>query len=185
MGSVLLNGITTFAVPIDWLDLKGCYSTVTFNGQPGSSKKQDWGEARLEDNFSWATMPGVEHISSFNFTLFMYRQGNTSYMDFAWIFPEYGTSSVSTDRKTRVWQFDGPMICTGLCSSPTPFTMRTRVEVTDIGDDSYRIHNWRQIPELPDQSMDADDVYVVKRERQNCTMCEKNPDGSFNCAPYP
>lgn len=179
LGFVL--SISAHAASNDWSELKGCYQTVTYNGQPGSSKIKDRGHGKLSDNFGLATMPGVDHIRSFDFTLFKYRQGDTKYMDFVSIFPDYGTFSTSADGKTKSWHFDGPMVCTGLCHSPTPFTMHTKVEITDLGNEIYQVHNWRQIPELPDQSMNADDTYVVKRDHDNCVMCESNPDGSYTC----
>lgn len=185
VASMLFGSAIGVAATSDWMDLKGCYSTVTFNDQPGSNKLEYRGTANNSENFGWATMPGVDHIGSFEFTLFNYHQGNTTYMGQAWVFPEYGKTERSADGKTRTWSYSGPMICTGLCASPTPFTMNTKVEVKDLGNDLLQIHNWRQIPELQDQSMNADDVYVVKREHQDCTMCEKNPDGSYTCGPHP
>ena len=176
--------ISANAQSTNWLDYEGCYSTVTFNGQPGSGLREDWGSAKPEKKYGWATMPGVDSISAFTFILFQYRQGNIIYGGYAWIFPEYGTTEVSADGKTRTWSFNGPMICTGLCHSPTPFTLNTKIEIKDLGSDMFQIHNFRQIPELPDQSMNADDIYVVKRERENCFMCKENPDGSTSCGPH-
>jgi hypothetical protein len=180
-----LGILVTTAAFADWKDFQGCYSTVTYNGQPGSSEVQDWGRADPEANFGFATMPGQDHIAAFEFMLFKYRQGDTSYMDMAWIFPDYGTTQISTDGKTRTWSFSGPMICTGLCNAPTNFTMNTQVEITDLGNDQYRVHNFRKIPELPNHSMDADDIYVVKRERNGCATCVQNPDGSTTCSMPP
>ncbi len=89
---VTLLGTAAWAAPTDWNDLKGCYSTVSFNGQsPGGPDTEFFGNAQLEENFGYATMPGVDHIRSFEFMLLKYKQGDTFYGDMAWIFLDYGT----------------------------------------------------------------------------------------------
>lgn len=183
-------GSTAWATPSDWSDLKGCYSTVTFNGQStGSADIFDRGFGNFSDNFSFATMPGVDRVRTFELNLFKYNSGNTSYFDMVAIFPEFGKTEVSADGRARTYTFSGPMICTGLCPSPTGFTYETKIEVTDLGNALYQVHNYRHIPEVPDHSMDSDDIYVIKREREVCylTECTQNPDGSTSCTsePYP
>jgi hypothetical protein len=179
---------TAWAVSPDWSDMKGCYSTVTFNGQSASSTDLfDRGHANFSGSFVFATMPGTDHVRTFEFNLFQYKSGNMSYFDMVVIFPDFGKIEVSADGRTRTYSFSGPMTCTGLCPTPTGFTYETKVEVTDLGNDLYQVHNYRHIPELPDRSMDADDVYVIKREREFCslTQCTQNPDGSMTCTSTP
>jgi len=165
--SLLLAVTSAWAAPTGWEDLQGCYSTVSYNGQPGSPEMEEWGRVLATDHFDLATMPGVDHISAIEFMLFKYRQADTVYFGEAWIFPGYGNTQISADGRTRTYSFNGPMICTGVCSSPLEFTMETKVVLTDLGNGLYQLTNHRKIPEVSDRSMDADETYNLKREFAN------------------
>jgi hypothetical protein len=114
-------------------------------------------------------MPGTASIQAFELFLHEYEEAGVEYLGMVLIFPDYGTTTVSPDGKLRTWSFTGPMTCTGLCSVPTAFTLEARVEIRDQGDDLFEVRNYRRIPEVPDHSMDADDVYVIRRQREGCS----------------
>ena len=168
-----------------WKDLRGCYNTMSYNGNPVVDPENSRGMANSSPDFMFGTLADGSRVPTFSFYLFKYRQGNTSFSDFAWIFADLGNILVSADGKTRSWSFKGPMMCTTLCGTPTPFTMNTRIEVKDLGNDLIEVHNFRHIAELPDHSYDADDTYILKRDRQFCTLCEGKPDGSMSCSSVP
>lgn len=154
----------------DWSELEGCYETVTYNGQPPSSPDYNFDWAKLRDEFYVARMPGTQKTRVFEMTLLKYKEGDTYNYGEVYIFPDYGTSTISADRKVRTYSFQGKMECAQMCDQPYPFTVDARVTITQVTPDTYEIRSYRHIPELPDHSFDADETYVVKRLATACNV---------------
>jgi hypothetical protein len=153
----------------DWSELEGCYETVTYNGQPLSSTDYNFDWAKIRDEFYMARMPGTQKTRVFEMTLLKYKEGDTYNYGTVYIFPDYGTSTISADRKVHTYSFQGKMECAQMCDQPYPFTVDVKVAITQMAPDMYEIRSYRHIPELPDHRFDADETYVVKRLTGICS----------------
>jgi hypothetical protein len=149
-----------------WTSLAGCYLTEQRNGVPLTPDESqfDFGKISLNESAWLGFFQDLEHqpIPSISFIIFQKYStpDQTAYEDYKFAFDHLGT--YTSDENGSHFRFDGNLIFNqGL--KYFPFTLHEAIDVKAVDPERYFLHLTQSIPDLPDESENSDNTYVIKR----------------------